>query len=404
MSRRRETLNTVNLYLGLVADTVIKQDGTLDKFIGDCVMAFWGAPTPNPRHALACVRAAIEAQRAIYQLNRQRSTENRQRELENLARISAGLRPKPMLPILLLGSGINTGMATVGLMGSAAEMQNYTVFGREVNLASRLESASGRGRIFIGQTTYEHLLRDDPALAATCVELPPRDLKGFRSAVKAYEVPWRLPGAPPLEEEFSDRPGNRRASVTGFIQRRADRTADGFSCSSSAARLAKVGCMRTAIYPGSFDPITNGHLDVIQRATKLFDRVIVAVAKSESKHPLFTLEERVQMVARAIRHLPNVEADSFEGLLVDYVEQRSAQAVMRGLRAVSDFEFEFQLALMNRKLNERIETIFMMPKDTYTFLSSRIVKEIAQLGGDVSAFVPAHVRTALAGKFSPKPA
>ena len=109
------------------------------------------------------------------------------------------------------------------------------------------------------------------------------------------------------------------------------------------------------------------------------------------------------MVARAVRHLPNVKADSFEGLLVAYVESRSAQAVVRGLRAVSDFEFEFQLALMNRKLNERIETIFMMPKDTYTFLSSRIVKEMAQLGGDVSAFVPAHVQTALAGKFNLKP-
>ncbi len=161
--------------------------------------------------------------------------------------------------------------------------------------------------------------------------------------------------------------------------------------------------MRTAIYPGSFDPVTNGHLDVIQRATKLFDRVIVAVAKSESKTPLFTLEERVELVARAIEPLPNVETDSFDGLLVRYVESRSAQAVVRGLRAVSDFEFEFQLALMNRKLNERIETIFMMPKDTYTFLSSRIVKEIARLGGDVSAFVPAHVQTALAGKLASAP-
>jgi pantetheine-phosphate adenylyltransferase len=156
--------------------------------------------------------------------------------------------------------------------------------------------------------------------------------------------------------------------------------------------------MRTVIYPGSFDPLTNGHLDVVQRATKLFDRVIVAVARNESKHPLFTLEERLQMVARAVRHLPNVEADAFDGLLIEYVERRSAQAVIRGLRAVSDFEFEFQLALMNRKLNERVETIFMMPKDTYTFLSSRLVKEIASLGGEVSAFVPAHVRTALAGK------
>lgn len=162
--------------------------------------------------------------------------------------------------------------------------------------------------------------------------------------------------------------------------------------------------MRTVIYPGSFDPLTNGHLDLIQRATKLFDRVIVAVARSEGKNPLFTQDERVQMVARAVRGLPHVEAETFDGLLIEYVERRSAQAVIRGLRAVSDFEFEFQLALMNRKLNERIETIFMMPKDTYTFLSSRIVKEIAALGGDVSAFVPAHVRTALSAKLALAPA
>jgi len=161
--------------------------------------------------------------------------------------------------------------------------------------------------------------------------------------------------------------------------------------------------VRTVIYPGSFDPLTNGHLDVIQRATKLFDRVIVAVARSESKHPLFTLDERLQMVEHAVRHLPHVKADAFDGLLIEYVERRSAQAVIRGLRAVSDFEFEFQLALMNRKLNERVETIFMMPKDTYTFLSSRIVKEIASLGGDVSAFVPAHVRAALTGKLGDAP-
>lgn len=139
-------------------------------------------------------------------------------------------------------------------------------------------------------------------------------------------------------------------------------------------RTVRIWPMRTVIYPGSFDPLTNGHLDVVQRATKLFDRVVVAVARSERKHPLFTLEERFQMVTRAVRHLPHVEADTFEGLLIHYVEKRRAQAVIRGLRALSDFEFEFQLALMNRKLNERIETIFMMPKDTYTFLSSRIVK------------------------------
>jgi pantetheine-phosphate adenylyltransferase len=162
--------------------------------------------------------------------------------------------------------------------------------------------------------------------------------------------------------------------------------------------------MRIAIYPGSFDPITNGHLDVVQRAAKLFDKVIVAVAKSDSKNPLFTLNERVELVSAAIGHLKNVETDCFEGLLVEYVESRGAQAVVRGLRAVSDFEFEFQLALMNRKLNERVETIFMMPKDTYTFLSSRIIKEIARLGGNVDQFVPEHVRAALSEKLSAQPA
>jgi pantetheine-phosphate adenylyltransferase len=156
--------------------------------------------------------------------------------------------------------------------------------------------------------------------------------------------------------------------------------------------------MRIAIYPGSFDPLTNGHLDVVQRAAKLFDRVIVAVAKNESKHPLFTLEERKTLVKKAVAHLPNVVTDAFDGLLVEYAAARKAGAIVRGLRAISDFEFEFQLALMNRKLDGNIETIFMMPKDTYTFLSSRIVKEIARLGGDVTAFVPAHVQTALRKK------
>lgn len=153
--------------------------------------------------------------------------------------------------------------------------------------------------------------------------------------------------------------------------------------------------MRTVVYPGSFDPLTNGHLDVVQRAAKLFDRVIMAVARNEGKQPLFELKERVELVAQSIAHLPNVKADSFDGLLVEYAKRQGAQAIIRGLRAVSDFEFEFQLALMNRKLNEDIETIFMMPKDTYTFLSSRIVKEIARHGGDISTFVPACVQAAL---------
>ena len=156
--------------------------------------------------------------------------------------------------------------------------------------------------------------------------------------------------------------------------------------------------MRTGVYPGTFDPITNGHLDLIERAARLFDRVIVAVAHDSGKNPLFRHSERLTLVKQSIGSLPNVEADLFEGLLVNYVEKRGGQAVIRGLRAVSDFEFEFQLALMNRNLNERVETIFMMPKESYTFLSSRLIKEIARLGGDVSHFVPAHVGVALAAK------
>ncbi len=158
--------------------------------------------------------------------------------------------------------------------------------------------------------------------------------------------------------------------------------------------------MHTVIYPGSFDPLTNGHLDIVERAVKIFDHVIVAVARSESKNPLFSLEERYELVAQACKHMPNVSIDSFDGLLMEYVEKRGAKAVVRGLRAISDFEFEFQLALMNRKLNERVETIFMMPKESYVFLSSRIVKEVARLGGDISAFVPAHVQAALRKKLN----
>jgi class 3 adenylate cyclase/CHASE2 domain-containing sensor protein len=187
----RETLETVNLYLATVADAVKNHGGTLDKYIGDCVMAFWNAPVVHGKHVLACVQAAMEAQRAIYELNQKRLAQNASREIENRARLSAGLPPKPLLTALQLGTGINTGLVTVGLMGSETHQYNYTVFGREVNLASRLEGVSGSGRIIISDTTYNHLLRHDPALAATCVELPPEKVKGFRAAVRIFEVPWK---------------------------------------------------------------------------------------------------------------------------------------------------------------------------------------------------------------------
>lgn len=156
--------------------------------------------------------------------------------------------------------------------------------------------------------------------------------------------------------------------------------------------------IRRAIYPGSFDPVTNGHLDVIDRARKLFDEVIVAVAHNTQKQPLFTLEERLELLQATIGKFENVEIAPLDGLLVDFAVARKASAVVRGLRAISDFEFEFQMALMNRKLEATVETIFLMPKEEYTYLSSRIVKEIARLGGDVTEFVPARVAKALRNK------
>jgi adenylate cyclase len=190
-AQSQEVLQNVNLYLGMIADIIKKHNGTLDKYIGDCVMAFWGAPTPNPQHALAGVRAAIDAQRAIYALNQERFAENQRREKENPERLQRGLAPLPPLPLLALGSGINTGIVTVGLMGSDAHLVNYTVFGREVNLASRLESYSGRSRILIGEMTFQALRQWDPALADSCVELPPVTVKGFRAPVKVFEVHWK---------------------------------------------------------------------------------------------------------------------------------------------------------------------------------------------------------------------
>ncbi|MCX7914747.1 MAG: pantetheine-phosphate adenylyltransferase [Verrucomicrobiae bacterium] len=153
-----------------------------------------------------------------------------------------------------------------------------------------------------------------------------------------------------------------------------------------------------AVYPGSFDPITNGHLDVIRRATKMFDRVHVAVARNAEKSPLFSVAERVALAKQSMKGWPRVVVDDFEGLLVRYARRVGARVVIRGLRAVSDFEFEFQMALMNRRLDPAIETIFLMPKDEYTFLSSRVVKEVAGLGGDVSSFVPRIVERALCKK------
>jgi pantetheine-phosphate adenylyltransferase len=153
--------------------------------------------------------------------------------------------------------------------------------------------------------------------------------------------------------------------------------------------------MRLCIYPGTFDPITNGHLDVLRRAAKLFDRVTVAVAINTTKTPLFSAEQRVALIRANLGALPNVDVVSFDGLLVEFAKKQNAQAIIRGLRALSDFEFEFNMALMNRHLEPQVETIFVMPNEAYSYTSSSLVKQIAALGGDIANFVPANVAAVL---------
>jgi len=156
--------------------------------------------------------------------------------------------------------------------------------------------------------------------------------------------------------------------------------------------------MRTAIYPGTFDPITNGHLDILERALKLFDRVIITIARNSAKNPLFSEEERLAMIKESVKQFKGVEVDCFDGLLVDYAKEKHAAAVVRGLRAISDFEYELQMALMNRKLDEDFVTVFLMPNERYTYLNSSIVREIARHKGDIREFVPPHVHRALEEK------
>lgn len=157
---------------------------------------------------------------------------------------------------------------------------------------------------------------------------------------------------------------------------------------------------KTAVYPGTFDPLTNGHLDVIQRSLRIVDRLIVAVANNPVKDPLFSVEERLEMIVEATRSFPNLDVTSFQGLLIDFVSMTKATVIIRGVRAVSDFEYEFQMALMNRKLREGIETIFMMPHEAYSYLSSRLVKEVASFGASVTGLVPPAVEKRLIEKFS----
>ncbi len=156
--------------------------------------------------------------------------------------------------------------------------------------------------------------------------------------------------------------------------------------------------MKLAVYPGSFDPLTNGHVDIIDRGIRLFDKIVVAILVNVEKAPLFTMQERVEILREVFKGQPHVEVDTFEGLLVDYVARRKANVIVRGLRAVSDFEAEFQMALMNRRLSPDVETVFMMPAEKYTYISSRLIKEVFALGGQVKGLVPEIVETRLKEK------
>jgi pantetheine-phosphate adenylyltransferase len=155
-----------------------------------------------------------------------------------------------------------------------------------------------------------------------------------------------------------------------------------------------------AVYPGSFDPLTNGHVDIISRGARLFDRIIVAILVNAEKSPLFTTSERLEIAREVFKEQPNVEVDTFNGLLVDYVQKRRAQVIVRGLRAVSDFEFEFQMALMNQRLAPKVDTVFMMPAEQYTYISSRLIKEVFALGGRVHGLVPGLVEARLRDKLA----
>ena len=157
--------------------------------------------------------------------------------------------------------------------------------------------------------------------------------------------------------------------------------------------------MKTVLYPGSFDPVTNGHLDVARRASRIFDKVLIAVAENSEKSPLFSTDERMELLRLACSDIRNIEIVAFQGLLVNAVNHYRVSAVIRGIRAVSDFEYEFQMALMNRELNEKCETLFMMPSPEYSYVSSRLIKEIAKCGGDITPFVPEIVREAIRKKF-----
>ena len=158
--------------------------------------------------------------------------------------------------------------------------------------------------------------------------------------------------------------------------------------------------MKTIVYPGTFDPITNGHIDLVERASRLFDKVVIGIASSQRKSPLFSIDERIKLASDALAHVPNIEIRGFDYLLVNFVNDCGADAIMRGLRAVSDFEYEFQLANMNRALSPEVESIFLTPAERFSYISSSFVREISSLDGDVSKFVPANVVEALSAKFN----
>lgn len=360
-----DTLETVNTYLAAIADQIKAHNGTLDKYIGDCVMAFWGAPTANEAHAVSCVRATIDAQLAMHRLNIVRASENATIELENERRQERGDAPKLLKRLLVMGSGVNTGTAIVGLMGSEDHIFNFTVFGREINLAARLEHVSGRSRIIIGEATFRDLEKYDPNLAETCVEQVPVQVKGIAGDVRNWEVPWRIYLTDEVNAGRLDSP-----SKTNVLAHRAETGSTQKKATSPEASGAKPGIpTRSKIQPSvsteqrnspAEKTSANNPAESMSALEKLKSRVATQASVTEkptantSEKPMSELEKLKARVTTQVSATVRRRRKGGKTELVHAIDQ----TIQEDVAASKDFEAKKEEALklaafMARKKFER---------------------------------------------------